>query len=62
MTKANPRAVAERYMLIKQARKINARSKTAGRVKTAGEVRFIKDQVNALWTRTTSSIANVIKT
>jgi hypothetical protein len=43
MTKANPRAVAERYMLIKQARKINARSKTAGRVKTAGEVRFIKD-------------------
>ena len=43
MTKANPRAVAERYMLIKKARKINARSKTAGRVKTAGEVRFIKD-------------------
>lgn len=43
MTKANPRAVAERYMLIKQARKITARSKTAGRVKTAGEVRFIKD-------------------
>lgn len=43
MTKANPKAVAERYMLIKQARKINARSKTAGRVKTAGEVRFIKD-------------------
>ena len=43
MTKANPKAVAERYMLIKQARVINARSKTAGRVKTAGEVRFIKD-------------------
>ena len=43
MTKANPRAVAERYMLIKQARKITARSKTASRVKTAGEVRFIKD-------------------
>jgi len=43
MTKANPRAVAERYLLIKQARRITARSKTAGRVKTAGEVRFIKD-------------------
>ncbi len=43
MRKANPRAVAERYALIKQARKINARSKTASRVKTAGEVRFIKD-------------------
>lgn len=42
-TKANPKAVAKRYMLIKQAKKINARSKTAGRVKTAGEVRFIKD-------------------
>lgn len=43
MRKADPRAVAERYALIKQARKINARSKTASRVKTAGEVRFIKD-------------------
>ena len=43
MRKADPSAVAERYMLIKQARKITARSKTAGRVKTAGEVRFIKD-------------------
>lgn len=43
MRKADPRAVAERYVLIKQARKINERSKTASRVKTAGEVRFIKD-------------------
>lgn len=43
MTKANPRAVAKRYMLIKKARKITARLKTASRVKTAGEVRFIKD-------------------
>lgn len=44
MRKANPKAVAERYLLVKQARKINAKSKTASRVKTAGEVRFIKDQ------------------
>ena len=43
MRKANPKAVAERYLLVKQARKINAKSKTASRVKTAGEVRFIKD-------------------
>lgn len=44
MSRANPTAVAERYLLIKQARQIN-RSKTASnkRVKTAGEVRFIKD-------------------
>ena len=38
MRKADPIAVAERYVLIKKARKI----RTAG-VKTAGEVRFIKD-------------------
>lgn len=43
MRKANPKAVAKRYLLVKQARKINAKSKTASRVKTAGEVRFIKD-------------------
>lgn len=40
MRKADPKAVAERYRLIKQARKI---SRKASRVKTAGEVRFIKD-------------------
>lgn len=39
MRKADPKAVAERYGLIKQARKINK----SARVKTAGEVRFIKD-------------------
>jgi hypothetical protein len=43
MSKANPRAVADRYLLIKKAREINSRNKTASRVKTAGEVRFIKD-------------------
>lgn len=39
MRKADPKVVAERYVLIKQARKINK----SARVKTAGEVRFIKD-------------------
>ena len=38
MRKADPIAVAERYVLIKKARKIRT-----ARVKTAGEVRFIKD-------------------
>ena len=66
MSKANPKAVAERYMLIKQAREINARSKTAGRVKPAKFASLkimamiltlgLGDntlQVNAIWTNHT---------
>ena len=41
MRKANPKEVAERYLLIKQARRISKKSSMS---RTAGEVRFIKDQ------------------
>ena len=41
MRKANPKEVAERYLLIKQARRIRKKSSMS---RTAGEVRFIKDQ------------------